>query len=199
MRVTRSLGKNGLSVLELVIALGILVLIMGGAISLDINYNMIFRLGVAYLDMQNNARQTLDWLTNDARWATQIVSAFGGYATSASSVVLQVPSVNAAGLVIDDTYDYIIFRLNGTNVQRIVVVNVASSRDATTKTLASGCTSLVFRDSSGGALLSALSAAQLAGLSSFNASTTLTRTVLMQNGARNITETISSTVRFRNK
>lgn len=67
----------------------------------------------------------------------------GSYSTGPTTLVLEAPSVDASGSVIDGLYDYIAFYLSDNAVYRLAEPNAASARRAGTMNLGS-VTSLVF-------------------------------------------------------
>ena len=66
------------------------------------------------------------------------------YTSSATTLVLEIPSIDSSGNVISNTHDYAAFYLVGTNVYRLLVTDASSKRYSGTKQLSSTVTSLTF-------------------------------------------------------
>lgn len=66
------------------------------------------------------------------------------YTSSATTLVLEIPSIDSSGNVIANTYDYAAFYTVGTNAYRLLTANAASKRASGTKQLSSTVTSLTF-------------------------------------------------------
>lgn len=146
------MNKKGLTLIEVQVALAIAVLTFMAASSLYIFYWRTIETGNAVLDIYSSSRIAMGWMAKDIRMASQIVPNHSSYTTSDSSIVLQVPAINATGSVIASHYDYIIYRLQSSNLYRIIEKDASSSRLNENRIVARYCSSLTF--SSDGVTLS---------------------------------------------
>jgi hypothetical protein len=104
-------------------------------------------MGNALMDVYANSRNASSWLTRDIRCAAQVVSSYTSgttYTTSDHVIVLMVPSIDAAGSVLSSYYDHIVYKLQGTDLYRIVIKVAASSRANDNRIIAHNCESLTF-------------------------------------------------------
>jgi hypothetical protein len=103
----------------------------------------------ANTDLQSSARLAMYTMARDIRWGRRIVPGYSGYTTSDSTIVLQVPSINAQEHVIDVTqeHDYIIYRLAGDGLERIVYPKTGVSfRNGGTRRVSGNVDTLVFKN-----------------------------------------------------
>lgn len=68
----------------------------------------------------------------------------GTYTSSASTLVLEIPSIDSTGTTIASTYDYAVFFVSGTNAYRRIEANAASRRTTGTVKLSSTINTLSF-------------------------------------------------------
>lgn len=66
------------------------------------------------------------------------------YTSSATALVLEIPSIDPSGNIIANTYDYAAFYTVGTNAYRLLAANTASKRSSGTKQLSSTVMSFTF-------------------------------------------------------
>jgi hypothetical protein len=87
----------------------------------------------------------MEYMAQSMRAAKEIAISHSGDTTSASVVVLKVPSYNNSG-IIADTYDYISYRVDGDthNLERTVWKTAGSRNEETDRVLAKGVSSLSF-------------------------------------------------------
>ncbi len=78
-------GARGVTLVELVVALGLLVLVLGSIYGFVATGNRSARTANAFLQAQAQLRAVLDNVTDEARWAQAVLAA------SATSVTLLVP------------------------------------------------------------------------------------------------------------
>jgi len=187
------LKKSGHTIAELIVgsAIAILAFVVLFYISFTLQDNIDITSGV--LGISERGRFAIDRISKHIREAKSIVSLHGAYSTDNDTIVLELPSINASGDVIDpDKYfDYVIYTLQSDNILRIVDANVASSRKNSTETVTGNVDTLLF--SSQGVGLSSY-----ADKSSINTVTVkiITRTISARFGRQN--EIITS-VSLRNK
>ncbi|MDB5244447.1 MAG: hypothetical protein JWN18_317 [Parcubacteria group bacterium] len=122
----------------LMIAVGLLILMFGKISSYDRAVSL----------SSGSATAVMHELGSLVLPADAVISsrAFGGttYTSSASVLVLEIPSIDSSGAVISSTYDYAVFYVSGTSAYRILSVNASSKRASGTKLLSSTINSLSF-------------------------------------------------------
>ena len=116
---------KGFTLAEVLIVASVVSLIMTTLLSLYVAGQRYFINESARADVLRDIRQGLNWLSRDIKEGIQVVSSWDAYTTSANCLVLQVPSVDSNGLIIDvdNEFDYIIYRLNSqfpNRLERIV-------------------------------------------------------------------------------
>jgi len=191
---TRS-AAQGLTLLEVVIALAIICGILVALLSLYTTGQKYFINESTRAATIEDSRYPLAWITRDVKEATGIVSAWATHTTSPNSLVLQLPSVDANGVIIDITtnFDYIIYLVNSNKLERIVDgLDGVSSRSDGSRVLAANVNSLAitFYDSSGGVLTSGFEAAT---------NISLALTTSRKGLGRTFRETLNTAVKLRNK
>ncbi|MGD2295187.1 MAG: hypothetical protein PVF22_05060 [Candidatus Aminicenantes bacterium] len=153
-------------------------------------------------DILKDGRVTLSWLCRDIKESVRVVSGpvdIGGtaYSTAPDSIVLQVPSIDADGLIIDvDThFDYLVYRVNPddtTELQRIVDgKDGVSYRLDGSRILAGNIDSLVlsYLDTDGGTVADYADSAVV----------DIALTTLKEGVQRTYQETITTRTKLRNK
>lgn len=139
----RKSSPKGITLIEILIGVAISSIVMLAFLSLYIiGQKYIFNQN-ARADSIEDSRYPLAWISRDIKESFQVSlsSVSGIYTTSADTLVLQVPSVDASGLIIDidSNYDYIIYRQNPTipyRLERIIEADAVSSRQSRERFLA---------------------------------------------------------------
>jgi hypothetical protein len=139
----------------------------------------------------------LNWISRDIKEGIQVLPSWDVYTTSNTCLILQVPSLDSNGIIIDidNEFDYIIYRLNSeypTRLERIIdSKDGVSSRADTTRVIATEVNS--FQISSGGVDLSAVS--DFSQISSVYITMITTQNLL----GRTYQETLNTELKLRNK
>ena len=198
MKTTRGAGREeGFTLVETLVATSLGVAALGLMLSIYIGMQKNFIVGNSYINIHQDARMAMDWLTRDIRWAVQLLPSHGAYTTSDNCIVFQVPSIDAAGNVIDvhNDHDFIIYNLTAdtpAKLERTVdAKNGVSSRIDETRTVADNISSLGF--SYNGTALSGIG--NLSAVSYLEIALTTGTTVT----GVDLTDTISTTAKFRNR
>ncbi len=189
--------RKAFTLAEFQIASLITILVITAALSLYVFYWRTMIISNTILDVYSNARVAVELMARDIRWAAQVVPSHGSYTTGDHSIVLQLPAIDNQGNSIRSHYDYVTYRLQGTDLYRIVEKDASSSRAAENRPIAKYCASLTF--SSGGTPLS-----QITNLSTINTVSIyapLNKTALSLTGSGLFTAdaTPTTTIRLRNK
>lgn len=141
--------NKGFTLVELNIASVIILLVFLAVFSLYISVWRNFTLGNTYLDTYAGSRKASGWLIRDIRCAAQVVEQYpltgaAIYQTGDHVIVLRVPSINSSGQVISPGLDYIIYKLQDSNLYRIVYADASSSRANENRIIARYCKELTF-------------------------------------------------------
>ena len=153
--------SKGFTLIEVLVVVAITSLIILSILSLYSIGQRYFMTGSARTDVLRNIRQVLNWISRDIKEGIQVLPSWDVYTTSNTCLILQVPSLDSNGLIIDidNEFDYIIYRLNSEYPNRLERIidgkDGVSSRADTTRVIATEVNS--FQVSSGGVDLSAVS------------------------------------------
>ena len=193
----REFSPQGLTLVELLIVLALSSLIILALVTLYTSGQRYFINQDAQAKVLREGRYVLDWIARDIKKGIQVVPSWNGYTTSTSCLVLQVPSVDASGLIIDiaNEFDYIIYRRKPEDPKRLERIIDAqdgvSSMVDDTRQLAERVDSFLL--SSEGVELSYVS--DLAQVFSIDIALTTKQT----RQGRDFQETLNTVVKLRNK
>lgn len=125
-------GTQGFTIVELSVAILIVMLAMGIALQALVSMNKDYRILVAYVVSLIKGREIIDRISKDCRMAVRVMDNYATYTTTDSSFILKVPSVDSPGNIIDvnNEFDYIIYRLEGADLWKIVIPGSKSARSA---------------------------------------------------------------------
>ncbi|MGB8953360.1 MAG: prepilin-type N-terminal cleavage/methylation domain-containing protein [Candidatus Aminicenantales bacterium] len=188
-------ASRGLTLIEVLIATVVMSILMAALLTLYSEGQKYFINENTQADVLQESRYPLEWLARDIKGSTSVVSSWGSYSTSENTLVLQVPSVDGSGLIIDveAEFDYIIYRTSTGRLQRIVDANDGvSSRTDRSRFLAENVTSLslTYYDATDTQLSSGYEAA---------ASVKMALAISEKGLGRTFQETLNSKVKLRNK
>lgn len=140
--------NKGFTIAETLVAAGIISILTLVLIQFLLGYNKSFGIFNANVDVSSSAGRVITETSAAAREASAVLASrlFSDttYTSSATSLVLQLPSVDATGAAIFGKYDYIAFYLEGANAYKRTEVDVASTRPAGVKLLSETVNSLTF-------------------------------------------------------
>ena len=189
--------SKGFTLIELLVVVAITSLIILSILSLYSIGQRYFLTGSARTDVLRNTRQVLNWISRDIKEGIQVLPSWDVYTTSNTCLILQVPSLDSNGLIIDidNEFDYIIYRLNSeypSRLERIIdAKDGVSSRADTSRVIATEVNS--FQLSSGGVDLSAVS--DFSQVSSVYITMITAQNLL----GRTYQETLNTELKLRNK
>jgi prepilin-type N-terminal cleavage/methylation domain-containing protein len=190
-------SSKGLTLIELLVVLALSALIILALVTLYTSGQRYFINQDAQAKVLREGRYVFDWIVRDIKEGIQVVQNWNGYTTSNNCIILQVPSVDASGLVIDiqNEFDYIIYRQKPEDPKRLERILDAkdgvSSRVDSTRQLAERVES--FHLSSEGAELSSI------GDLSTVFSIDIGLTTKQNRYGRDFQETLNTVVKLRNK
>ncbi len=117
-----------MTLIELLIVVAISAVIMIALLQLYMAGQRYFFNEDAKADAFEDSRMPMTWISRDVREALQVVATQGSYATSADTIVLEVPSIDpGTGSLMTGSQDYIIYRRNPTYPEKLERIIVAAS------------------------------------------------------------------------
>ena len=137
----------GFSLIETLIAMFILVMMFLAILSLYSKGQQTFINENALADAAEESRFPLAWIARDVKMASSIEASYGSYVTSASTLVLKIPSVDVNGVIIDleEHSDRVIYRVvNGRLLRILDAKEGVSARLDKTRVLGEGMTGIGF-------------------------------------------------------
>jgi prepilin-type N-terminal cleavage/methylation domain-containing protein len=120
--ISKAPGRpRGFTLIEMLIGLAIISLLIVALLSFYSKGQQQFMNQNIQSDVLEKSRYPLALIAQDVKSAIQVVTAWGSYTTSSNTLVLEVPSVDSSGLIIDvnSQFDYVIYRVSNRRLQRI--------------------------------------------------------------------------------
>ena len=147
-------SKNGFSLVEAVIFVGIMAIIVLGALSLYILQSKYLLYEIRY----NETKTRLAAITNDiSRTASQSIGIVSSvsinsvvYSTSANTAVFTVPAVNVSGNIIPGSSDTLVYTKSGNSLILGTLAAAGSKRQTGTQTVLEKINSINFNYSDNG-------------------------------------------------
>lgn len=193
----RKYQPKGITLVEVLVTVTIVSFMILAMLSLYVAGQRYFMNGSARSDVLRDNRHVLNYVSRDVKEATQVMPSWDVYATSSDCLILQVPSIDSNGIIIDidSQFDYIVYRLNSeypNRLERVIDANDGvSNREDSSRTIATRVNS--FQLKSGGVELSAVS--DFDQVSSVDITLVTTHNLL----GRTFQETLITGVKLRNK
>ncbi len=105
---------KGFTLIELLIIVAIGSFLVLAMLSLYVSGQKYFMTGTARTDVLRDNRQVLNWVSRDVKEGIQVLPIWDVYSSSSTCLVLQVPSLDSNGLIIDidNEFDHIVYGLN---------------------------------------------------------------------------------------
>jgi len=120
--ISKAPGRpRGFTLIEMLIGLAIISLLIVALLSFYSKGQQQFMNQNIQSDVLEKSRYPLALIARDVKSAIQVFAAWGSYTTSSNTLVLEVPSVDSGGLIIDvnSQFDYVIYRVFERKLQRI--------------------------------------------------------------------------------
>jgi len=193
----RKYQPKGITLVEVLVTVTIVSFMILAMLSLYVAGQRYFMNGSARSDVLRDNRHVLNYVSRDVKEAIQVVPSWDVYATSTECIILQVPSLDSNGLIIDidSQFDYIVYRLNSeypNRLERIIDANDGvSNRTDSSRDIATRVNS--FQLSSEGI--------ELSGVADFSqvACVDITLITTQSQLGRTFQETLKTGVKLRNK
>ncbi len=132
--------EQGFTLIEVVIVIAIFTILIVALLNLFEWHNKLFYLGQADIQATGSARATMNSMSLYIPQASSVLAshAISGttYTTDGDTLVLQLPSYDSSGNLINNTNDYVVYYLNsGALYQLISLGSGSGDRKAGTKQL----------------------------------------------------------------
>jgi len=137
-----------MSFADSLIAIFIFTLIIGMLIGVFLVYNYVFKIQIAYNELNSNSTIALNRMAKNIRAATSLVETHTinstEYTTDSDTLILQIPSIDVYQDTIFDTYDYMVYYKDGSFLKSDLEADVSSNRNSGNKTVASLINASIF-------------------------------------------------------
>jgi len=120
--ISKARGRpRGFTLIEMLIGLAIISLLIVAILSFYSKGQQQFMNQNIQSDVLEKSRYPLALIARDVKSAAQVAATWGSYTTSSNTLVLEVPSVDSSGLIIDvnSQFDYVIYRVFNRKLERI--------------------------------------------------------------------------------
>lgn len=131
--------KKGFTLAETLIVIGLGMVVLLVLVNFFVGYSKTFRYIEANFQVAGSASLVMENLGNATRQAKRVMTSrtFSGtsYTSNATTVILEIPTVNSSGNIVSGSYDYILFYKSGSDLFMVTDPNGSSDRPAGTKKL----------------------------------------------------------------
>lgn len=138
----------GVTLIETVIVIGIFAALLSVIFSMYSGYMRLHTYNKAVLATAGSAtiaaNDLQDLVLQANRIATSATISGTVYTSDASTLVLELPSIDSSGAALAGKYDFVAFYVSGGKFYRVVSVDPASSRIPRSRTLSEAVTSVTF-------------------------------------------------------
>jgi prepilin-type N-terminal cleavage/methylation domain-containing protein len=141
-------NPRGFTLVETLIVIFLFSLIMLAVVDLYVGFNKSYSKQSASINTSLSAAALVDEVKRLALQANAVVAsrAFNGvtHTSSATTLVLSLPSIDASGNILSAKYDYAAFYLTGSTTYRILEVDASSARPSGSRKLSDVVSDLLF-------------------------------------------------------
>jgi hypothetical protein len=136
------------TLVETVVVVGLFLVVMLALAALYVNFNKLYTYQQTFSDTAGSAGNVVNEMEKIVLPADAVLPShtfsIGNYSTGAQTLVVEIPSIDASGIVITTKYDYAVIYKSGANMYSRIDPDASSSRAARTKLLSSTISSLTF-------------------------------------------------------
>ncbi len=140
--------QPGFTLIEVVVGIGVLVVLLFSLFNLYLAYGSLYTSQNNQLTIVAAGRSIMSELGLYTVQAYRVVGnytiATTTYYSSTTTLALQIPAINSGGSIINNTWDYVVFYANGTNLYRTIAADGASSRISGTRKLTNYLQNITF-------------------------------------------------------
>ncbi len=138
---------RGLTIVELLIAGSLIAAVGAIMVMIFVQNSGVLLKQQAKVSQGLNANDAHAEITEVIRQASAVATSYSSYTSNGTTLVLKLASYNGQGTLINDTYDYAVFKRDATNsaiLRKQIFPNASSSRSAESEVLAKDVSNLTF-------------------------------------------------------
>lgn len=142
------MSRKGLTLIETVVAMGLSLLVLTVLSDLFIQTRHLYLLENNTSQLTTSSQTAIARIDTIVRQGVSIESSYNSYTAGNNRIIIKLPTVNSAGQLLLNTYDYVIYQLDPTNttrLQEIVAADSASRRRSRTRTAMTNLASFTVR------------------------------------------------------
>lgn len=136
---------RGLTLVEVLIAMGLSVIVGGLLLVIIVNSTGLFLKQSSTVEQGLAVNEALSIIKSDIREAQGIAPTYQSFTSSSTQLVLKIPSVDASGNLIADTFDFFVFFKDQASLKFQSFPDPLSSRHAQDQLLLQRVDSLEFK------------------------------------------------------
>lgn len=135
---------KGFTLIEMIIVVALIAVLSVVLVSIFISQNKIYQTQTAELNVTGDARLALDDIDSYVRSAKNTAASYSTYTAGPQTLIVKIQSIDSQNSLIAGTFDYVVFYLSSSALYRQIFPHASSSRQASTKKLASNVAALTF-------------------------------------------------------
>jgi len=143
--------KKGISIIELLVTIVIFTIVSGILVAIFISGWRTFHWQSSQADTQAQAKFVTSTISREIQQADRVLASrtFGAesYTSSATTLILEIPSIDANQYIIEGSYDFEVFYLDPADPKKLKLkreANPSSARRTETKTISGSIENLTF-------------------------------------------------------
>ncbi|HEX5774660.1 MAG TPA: hypothetical protein VFY28_01720 [Candidatus Paceibacterota bacterium] len=148
MMSSRTSALRAFTLVETIIVVALFTVMLFALFDFYINYNATYRHEEAVVKTASSAGAVVNEVSALAGVANRVIASrtIDGvtHTSGANTLVIELPALDASGVVIVGVYDYVAFYIEGTSAYRIIDADNASVRRSGTRLLSDSASALVF-------------------------------------------------------
>lgn len=141
-------NKKGMTLIEVVVAIGIFILILFILWHFYFSYYQVFNFQQATSKMAGSASLSANELQSAVLQADKVIASrtISGnvFTTDQDTLILEIPSIDSSGNILSSKYDYVVFYANGSNFYKQTEADASSARVSSLKSLSSMLSNISF-------------------------------------------------------
>lgn len=135
---------KGFTLVELIISVAVAALIGGLLMAIFVNNTGVFYRESSKVSEGLGLNDSLVSIRSSIKQAQAVASSYTSYSSSASELVLKIPSIDSSGNILGSVYDYIVYTVRQSRLYLKAFPDAASSRKSLDQILTNNIDSIVF-------------------------------------------------------